>query len=178
MNQESSRQGSLSEDEAKDRLKHADAKVLDELYEFGKMLLTETVARVGRLDTKATYIAAYSIGVVTLLVSTNSGWASRIHFVWLPILAGVAAFLSGISAVLALTLKDFKWFNDDDWLRTECLQNHESLVQYRVLSLREKIDSWEDVASRKADKIELAQLGLLVAALFLIASLIDSLVTL
>lgn len=171
--------GSLSLEEARDRLKlvehsKAASEVTNEIYDFGKMLVSEAVARVSRLDTKAASVAAYAIGMITLLVSTSSVWASRIQIVWLPIFVGGIAFLSAVFGVIALTLKKFEWFSDNDWLRADCMQNVNDLKSYRVLSMLVVIDSWQAVAREKSLWIKSAQFGLLVAALLLVICLLDA----
>jgi hypothetical protein len=138
------------------------------------VLLNEAVARVSRLDTKASYIAAYSIGIITLLVSTSSGWATRIHIIWLPIASGVVAFLSTIFAVVGLTLRSLQWFSGNDWLRGECLEDLDRLKKYRVLGMLAVVNSWELVARRKARWIAIAQLVLVIAALLLVIPIIDA----
>ena len=70
----------LSDDEVKQRLKSYEAPaVTDELYGFGKMMVDEVIDRFKSLDAKATAIAAYSIGLVTVLVSTHAAWTNAVH---------------------------------------------------------------------------------------------------
>lgn len=171
--------GSLSIEEAKERLKIVErsavaSEVTNEIYDFGKMLVSEAVARVSRLDTKAASVAAYAIGMITLLVSTSSAWASRMNIAWLPIFVGAVAFLSAVFGVIALTLKKFEWFSDNDWLRADCLASVEDLKTYRVLTMLKVIDSWQAVAREKSLWIKSAQFTLLVAALLLVICLLDA----
>ena len=83
----------LSDAEVKARLaSYKSSEVTDELYDFGKMMIDEAIDRFKSLDTKATAIAAYSIGLITILVSTQTVWA-RAHswVVYAPPVGGLIA---------------------------------------------------------------------------------------
>jgi hypothetical protein len=59
--------------EVKARLKsYSDSAVTDELYSSGESLVANAVDRMTRLDSKGLALAAYSGGILTILVSTYS----------------------------------------------------------------------------------------------------------
>src|SRR5882762_5242795 len=96
---------------------YKDTAVTDELYRFGQVMVEKALERFKGLDTKATAIAAYSIGIITLLVSTQTTWARTLQ-AWaiLPVFSGLNAFLSAACAVSALWLRKTEWFSQYEWL--------------------------------------------------------------
>src|SRR2546426_8329898 len=94
----------LTETEMRKRLAlYRDPAITDELYTFGNMMIEKAVERFKGLDSKAAAIAAYSIGIITLLVSTQAGW-TKVLQAWaiLPIFSALSAFVSAACAVSAL----------------------------------------------------------------------------
>jgi hypothetical protein len=111
---------SLDENEVRRRLTlYKDKEVTDELYDFGKFLIAEESDRLKQLDSKATAITAYSIGVITLLASTYGLWSKAPYSFGLPLplLGAACALASAFFAVKAATLYKHYWFSADEWLQ-------------------------------------------------------------
>jgi len=172
----SKRSGHLRAEEVRERLAaYQEPKITDELYDFGKMLITETLDRVKALDNKAAAIAAYSVGLITLLVSTRANWSTGLH-AWaagLPLCGGVAAFFAALYAVSALALKRYNWFSENEWMERDCLADPDRLRRYHVLAMWKVLGSHNSTCETKASRITAAQWLLLTAAVFLVLSLGD-----
>jgi hypothetical protein len=167
----------LSNNEVRERLaSYKDSKITDELYEVGKTLVSENLDRVKTLDNKAAAIAAYSIGLITLLVSTRSGWAGAIRM-WatgLPVCAGITAFSAACFCVWSLALKRYDWFSENEWFSSECFSDPERLRRYHVLVMWKVVGSHSTVCDEKANKIAIAQWFLLASAVILVITLADT----
>jgi hypothetical protein len=170
------RRGHLTTEEVRERLaSYKEPTTTDELYDFGKMLITETLDRVKSLDNKAAAVAAYSVGLITLLVSTRLSWSGGLH-PWaagLPLCGGVAAFFAALYAVRALVLKRYNWFSENEWMERDCLADRDRLRRYHVLAMWKVLGSHNLVCETKASRITTAQWLLLAAAVILVLSLGD-----
>jgi hypothetical protein len=164
----------LSEEEVRARLvAYEDTDITDELYDFGKMLVSEAVNRVNRLDTKAAAVAAYSVGIVTLLASTSPSWIPRIQGLWgfTLFISGVLAFVGASCAVKGLVLRPIEWFSANEWLSKECLSSRERLRKFRILTMWGVLNSWSEAGENKSAWIARAQYSLLAAAILLLVSI-------
>jgi hypothetical protein len=171
--------GSLTTAEVKERLaSYNEPKVTDELYDLGKILVSEAQDRFKSLDTKASAIAAYSIGVITLLVSTRGSWGQVSHLwsVRAIVLGGIVALVAALLAIWALTLKEYQWFSENVWLESSCLKDAERLRRFHVLAMWTIVDSHNSTCETKASRIYFAQWLLLASAVVLALSLGDVIV--
>ena len=162
----------LDEAEVKRRLgSYYDTGVTDELYDYGKLVFTETKDRFKLLESKAMGIAAYAIGMITLLASTSTLWKNSLTNRDLVLLAlvGLAAVVSAFSAILSLRLREMELPSQDEWLNQETLDDREQLRRYHLLSLWGTINSYRDISEFKAERIQTAQWALFGASLFLVA---------
>jgi hypothetical protein len=169
----------LKQEEVRERLEsysHSDTGVTDELYDFGKMLVAEVIDRNNRLETKAAAIAAYSIGIITLLASTYGSWSKVVLSIGLPIpvFGAIAALVATICAVRGLTLRGYKGISQNEWINAECLKNRDMLRRYHILTMWVVLDSHENASEIKAKRIGNAQWALFFAVALLVLSLVDS----
>ena len=165
----------LSDAEVKARLaSYKSSEVTDELYDFGKMMIDEAIDRFKSLDTKATAIAAYSIGLITILVSTQTVWA-RAHSwaVYAPPVGGLIALGAASFAISALWLRRFEWFSQDEWMKADCLSSSERLRRYHVLAMAGAQRSYQTRCRSKASRIAIAQGLLLASAIVLVFAFAD-----
>ena|SRR5207245_847998 len=166
----------LSEDEVKARLAlYEDATISNELYDFGRMLLQDAVDRIGKLDSKASALAAYCGGLVTILISTSASWAkfASPSATSLLTVAVLGIVISGALAVWSMTLQKIEWFTQDEWLKRDCLSSSERLRRYHVLTMWGVIKSHHAAYRRKIGKIYYAQVVLVLAGLFLLAAFLQ-----
>jgi len=150
----------LSEPEVRERLKLcADPMVIDEIYSFGQMMLHETVETTRVLDSKAASMAAYGGAIVTLLVSTSSGWVGFGNNLTLGFasLAAICSFSAAIFAVKAMALQDFQWLGEREWLEENCLSGVDKLKKYRVLTIWGAMDSHKDAHRSKVELLQKSQ---------------------
>lgn len=166
----------LSENDVRERLdSYTESGVTDELYHFGEMLLRDVVERVGKADTKASALAAYAGGLITLLVSTSGIWAKgqpRVHII-LPIAAIGALFLAAFFAVSSMSLKRAEWFSPNEWMKKECLETGERLRRYHILAMWGTSESLEKLYQSKLSELRKAQWGTLIAWVLLALAFFD-----
>jgi len=161
----------LNEEDVRKRLESCtDTGVTDELYDFGKTLVSEIVERHNRLEGKAATIAAYSIGIITLLASTYANWINR--GISLGVLITVLAALTAVVfCVLSLKLERFDGISQTEWFQKDVLDDRETLRRFHVLTMWGVFASHEVVTEKKASWIAKAQFALLIAAISIVASL-------
>lgn len=166
----------LSQPEVRRRLQLCtEPTVIDEVYEFGQKMLTETIVRTRLLDTKAGSMAAYGAAIVTLLVSTSGTW-SRLGNKWTPIvaaLAGLAAFIAVIFSVWAMALRNFNWLSEEEWLQPACLSDVKKLKRYRALTIWGAMDSYKTAHVSKVNRLKIAERTLLLSVFFLLIILLQ-----
>ena len=167
----------LDEREVRERLALAKGKpeVVDQLYDFGDMLLRDAVARVAAIDSKATSIAGYAGGLVTLLIATSGIWASQSDWLLtsLTVAAGVVAAVAGACAIHSMALQQTQWFKFSGWLQKDCLQDRDQLRRYHILTMWEVIKSHYECYVTKIDRVRLAQKFLVVAGALLASSFLQ-----
>ena len=164
----------LSDDEVKRRLGlYKDSEVTNELYDFGKMMVDEAVDRFKTLDSKATAIAAYAIGLITILVSTQTVWTNTAHLwaIYATLASGIIAFAAAAFGVSALWLKRFAGFSQDEWMKADCLSDPERLRRYHILAMCGVHRSYQGLCKTKASRIAIAQGLLLASAIILVLAL-------
>src|SRR2546425_4103187 len=109
----------LTDGEVTQRLEsYDDEKVTDELYGFGTMMLQDSVARIGKMDTKAATLGAYSGGLITLLAATRDLWMKLQHAqVVLIEIAGAVLALAAAAAIASISLQKTEWFTQNEWIK-------------------------------------------------------------
>jgi hypothetical protein len=167
--------GGLSKDQVEERLKKCeDPQVVDEIYQFGQMLLKDAIQNLHSLDTKAVWFAGYGTAIVTLLVSSFGSWsrfADRLTDV-LAFAAAFAAFRASIFSVTAIRLQDVDLIGEAEWLQPECLSKIHFLKRFRVLTMWRTIDSvnaahaYKTVQLRKSEGWLKWSVGLLLVTFF------------
>lgn len=166
----------LTDDEIRQRLgSYTSPEVTNELYDFGKMMVDEAVDRFKTLDTKATAIAAYAIGLITFLVASKAQWATAPHSwaVYAPIVSGCISLSAGAIAISTLWLKRFAGFSQNEWLKADCLDDAEKLRRYHIIVMHGVHESYRKLCRQKAFRIIVAEGLLLASAVFLVLAFAD-----
>lgn len=152
------------------------SKIVDEVYDFGKSLLQKLQERIQRVESKATYFAAYGAAIITLLTSNFSLWSSSgsRSAPWIVILAGVCGFVCVLFSVSALTLTTYGYPSQDDWLNADALKGTViGLKEFRINVLWAEIDTKERGQKEKARLVIHAQIWLAAAAFYLLVLLFN-----
>ncbi len=164
----------LTEEQVIDRLGEVKIpEVTDELYSFGQTMVDEVADRLKTLETKATWIAAYSIGLITILVSIQAKWTGTFQ-PWaasMVALSAVIAFVAAATAVSALSLKAYPFFSHNEWMKADCLNSADRLRRYHVVVMHGVHDSYRKHCDSTAARIGTAQSLLLLSALLLVLAL-------
>ncbi len=167
----------LEEKDAKELLQgYESSAVTDELYEFGAMLVKESVDRIHWLDSKAAAIAGYAGAIIVLINLTAPIWRpATAHWVQaVLVLAAVGVFAAGACAVRALFLREFTWFSDTEWIKDDCLDDADFLRRYHVLTMFGVRRSHEMASTSKTSWITRAQRVFGVAALLLLVGAVGA----
>jgi hypothetical protein len=164
----------LDEKQVRERIALAKGKpdVVNQLYDFGDMLLRDAVARNAAIDSKAASIAGYAGGLVTVLIATSGIWASQTDWLLtsLTVFAGVVAAGAGACAMHSMALQQTHWFKFSGWLQKDCLQDRDTLRRYHILSMWQVIKSHHEYYVTKVGRVRRAQTLLVVAGAILTAS--------
>ena len=167
----------LDEKQVSERLLLAKGKpeVVDQLYDFGDMLLRDAVARIAAIDTKATSIAAYAGGLITVLIATSGIWASQTDWLltYLTVFAGVVAAIAGACAIHSMALQPTEWFKFSGWLQKDCLQDRDTLRRYHILTMWQVIKSHYNRYDTKVGRVRRAQKLLVAAGVILTVSFLQ-----
>jgi hypothetical protein len=162
----------LSEDQVRTRLKKCEnSEIVDEIYSFGKELMSESKDNVRVVEWKATLFVAYGSAIATLLVSSSSAWSALGNHgtPWIAFFAGVCALICVVFSAKALFLKPFDCISQDEWLNEECLSGRiEKMKRYRVLTMWGTVDSYYNRYLEKAKQLQRAQAWLRGSVVFLV----------
>jgi hypothetical protein len=100
----------LSEEDVRQRLSvcEGEPEVVNELYDFGKILNGEVLERIKGVESKATSFAAYGAAIVTVLISSISIWskAGDQWSPWISACAGISGLICTCFALRALWLRE------------------------------------------------------------------------
>lgn len=170
----------LTEDEVFQRLNECrdpeKRDIVDELYGFGLMLVKNVVDDNAAINKKAGAFAAYSGAIITLLVSSFGAWSAVANLgVYLfMFLAGLAAFVTAILSVRSLSLRQYEWFSQKEWLESSHFDNLQKLKRYRILTMWGVIASYRKVYAMKTSCMLTAQRILSLSVLLLLVALLCS----
>jgi len=166
----------LTLDEVKTRLSsYSDNQVTDELYTFGEALVSDAVDRIAKLDSKASALAAYSGGIVTILISTSGLWGKLLHgcFFVAAVLGIVAMMLAAWLAIRSIYPQATEWYTTNGWLESDCIQSHERLRRYRILAMWKILSSHFAAIRIKNSRLKIAVYTIHVAFGFLFLSFLE-----
>lgn len=167
----------LTEAEVRARLEsYEDDAVTEELHSFGKMLVQDAVNRLNSADTKATGVAAYCGGLLTVLSATFPIWSKGITWmeVFLPVCSAALAIAAGYLAFLATGFRSVDWFSPDDWLNREALQGEQRMKKFHILSMWVVLESHDQAYQHKLGRVKRARILTALAVLCLAATFIES----
>lgn len=162
----------LSEEEVRERLSlcKGNPKIIDELYDFGRVLGNEAADRIRALESKSTSFAAYGAAIVTFLVSSASLWSKlgNEFSPWIVTCAGFCGLMCTCFSLRVLILRGHELISEDEWLKTECLSQINTLKQYRILTMWGVMQSHDKFQREKATELQRAQVWLAGSVAYLV----------
>jgi len=161
--------------EVKKRLaSYSQPAVTDELYSSGQSLVSDAIDRIARLDAKASVLAAYSGGILTILISTSGIWGKLLSGWFVPIATcGILAFmLAAWLAIRSIYPQRTEWYTDNGWLQSDCIQDSERLRRYRVLTMWKILTSYFAAIKIKNRRLKASVWTMHVAFLLLLICLL------
>jgi hypothetical protein len=150
----------LSDAEVKSRLEsYENESVTEELYGFGKMLVQDAVGRLSAADAKASSVAAYCGGLLTVMSATFSIWTRGMTWreVFLPVASAAFAIAAGYLAFSATGFTTVDWFSADDWLKKEAIQDPQRIRKFHILSMWVVLESHDSAYQDKLARIKRAR---------------------
>jgi hypothetical protein len=161
--------------EVRQRVKNSGADVVDEIYYFGEKLVSDAVDRLAKSDNKASGLAAYCGGLITLIMSTSPFWSRYLDlFSSVVVIVAVLCLITSAWMALGSTHPEpTEWYSDNDWLRSECLQAREQLRRYRVLTMWRVLASHQKAFRKKMRHIWRAVVLLKIASALLFVAFLD-----
>lgn len=170
--------GVITEKEVRDRLALCKSEqVIQEVYSFGMMLVTECVERLHKIDAKAGTFAGFSGATLALIVSTFHSWSQNVgNFgIIAMFLSAVAVVVAGAFAISVMATRTFTgWFSTTEWLQEHCLTDVTKLKKYHILTMFGVIEEHEDVSAKKTKLLSLAQWAMAFAGVFLLVAFLDA----
>lgn len=160
----------MTSDEVEKRLSlPVNPEVLSEIYDFGTNMQKEAVERIKSIESKATALAAYGTAIISILVSSSSGWLNKadIFSIWVAVVAAFCALASTAVSVQALTLRKLLTISDDEWLSKESFEDVQLLKKVWIRSLWYVLTRYGAVQERKAAKVRRAQVWLTASVAYL-----------
>jgi hypothetical protein len=166
----------LDEKEVRRRLEsYTDAKVTDELYDFGRLLLQDAIDRIAKSDSSAFGVAAYCGGLIAVVVSSLSAW--RVGFdPWAIYLVATTLLIVGAAGAIAIystTPQDTEWFSSNEWMSRECLNDSDRLKRYYVLTVWGVVKDHQARCRTRLRTLNLARWMLVIAAGLLLIAFLD-----
>jgi hypothetical protein len=167
------KQHDLSKDEVRGLVySYKDENVTDELYAFGRMLISEIGHRADLIDSKATITLGWATGIIAFL-SVQSAKSIA------PTALAVAVVASGLSAAMAIvysfqslrTREGWKWPSDLDWFEGTALCNADELKRFHIRSMHTVRQAQRDLTDRKVRYLAVAHRYLMVAGVLLACGL-------
>jgi cytochrome c biogenesis protein CcdA len=159
---------------------YSDTAITDELYSSGESLVSNAADRMAKLDSKALGLAAYSAGIVTMLISTSAMWTKLLSGRFFSAVAACSVFALVVAAWLSIRStfsQPIQWYTVNNWLDNQCLENREKLRRYRVLTMAKILDSYfaairiKNRRMKTAVRVMYFALGLLVLCLLQVSGL-------
>src|SRR5208282_658518 len=152
-----------------------ESEITDELYSFGEFLVRDSAERISQCDTKAFALAAYSGGIITVILSTSALVKdSKDHFSHSMIFFGILGLaISAGLAIRAVRPLPLDWFSDNDWLRDECFGSSDQLRRYRIVTMWKIIKSHQMASQSKLSWISRSQKAMVYSFVFLLAALLE-----
>lgn len=149
-----------------------DPKSVDQLYDFGKMLLEQIRDLRDSYDSKLTNCLGWSSGIFAVVMVGASDWIKVPGALGKFASAGVVfAFLSIIMAMLGLkSVGGWKWPSEKDWFSPEFLKWPNDLKKQHVVVMHAAHRSYSERTQIKGHFLMAAEYSLIVAALCLGAS--------
>lgn len=149
--------------------KSLDAATVEQLYDFGKVLLDQIRDLRETYDEKLTSCLGWSSALFALVMVGTENWMKIQGPIGLFASFGVVfAFASLIAAMLGLRSRGgWKWPSEKDWFSEEFLKWPTELKKQHIIVMHQAHRSYSELGQRKGHFLIAAEWGLILAALCL-----------
>jgi hypothetical protein len=165
----------LSETEVKELVySYKEIGVTNHLYDFGKLLLTDSDRRSARINSQSVTILGWSTAVLAFLIGFGRHFPpSRTPY--LVLLGGVFCLMAVALAFFAIqTRQEWAWPSDKAWIHRTALNTEDALRRHHVRVMHTIKRQRQAVVDRKSWFLFLAEVSLTLAALALFVGLMCS----
>ncbi len=153
--------GELSENQVRARIgAYENLQTTDEIYTFGRMLLTEEVARIRVIESKATVTAGYASAVLVFVFSRFHAFPDMdLRIKVLTVVIAVLASLGIVLAVWALRISQARWFSDREWFQNDdgLGENVDLRKRYYIVAMHDVKTETNRDNTQKATLVQWAQ---------------------
>jgi pimeloyl-ACP methyl ester carboxylesterase len=142
---------------------------VDQLYDFGKLLLDQIRALRDSYDSKLTHCLGWSAGLFAVVMVAAKDWVGVTGVVGITASAGVVfAFGSVIMSIVGLkSVAGWKWPSERDWFDKQFLSWPGRLKQQHLVLMIEAHRSYSERTQRKGYSLMIAEYLLAGAAICL-----------
>ena len=142
-----------------------DAETVNQLYDFGKVLLDQIRATREAYHSKLTSCLGWSSAVLALVLIGKDWIGSTGAIRALSVLGAFAAIVSVASSVAGLLSRShWLWPSEKDWFARDFLQYPYKLRKHHVIVMLESHQSYNRMAQRTGYKLTIAEVSLGAAA--------------
>ena len=145
------------------------------MREFGAIMITEVLDRIGQIETKAGFLFGYDVAALVFLWFTALSWWSNADLVLKTFFCAAGA-LSAISALLAIiafvATPYWAWPSEEDWFPERAFGNLHAIKRRHLDTLLFCHQKQGAMADRKFNLIFWSQRALLLSFIALIVVLI------
>lgn len=137
--------------------------LLDELFQFGELMLEEESRTTSTVESKATSVLGWTTGLLALFVLQPSRSIADMNVVELALTSfGVfGAFVGLFGCFQALRVRDWKCPSQQDWFSPELFGHPSILRRFHLLSMLETHQEHSAVNAKKVHWLKVAQTGLI-----------------
>jgi hypothetical protein len=146
-----------------------DQKTIDQLYDFGKLLLDQIRGLKNSYDSKLTSCLGWGTATLAILLAGASNWMGTTGtHLGLARVGMLLAFLSVVASILGLkSWAGWKWPSEKDWFQAEFFSHPEKLKQQHLVAMLEAHQSYSRRTQRKGYALVAAEYLLAASALVL-----------
>lgn len=146
---------------------------VDQLYDFGKLMLDQIRALRNSYDAKLTSCLGWSTVTSAVLLSRITTWVGPSASGKLASVATVLVGLSVIASMFGLkSWSGWKWPSEKDWFHEELFPWPDRLRRQHLVSMLEAHQSYSRKTQKKGYALMLSEYSLIGSAVFLTAAII------
>ena len=143
--------------------------LVDELFEFGQLLLDEVQQRTAQLDTKLISLLGWTAAILAFLLVGDASWLESAYrspaTAILMLLATFCSICAVVCSFLGVKTAVFRSPSESDWFQTDLFDNVLDLKKQHLRSMLDAHQSSNQINAQKGNRAREAQWFLAASAL-------------